>query len=174
MKTVIFAATAAASIALAAPAFAQDSNFSGFHAEALAGYDAVKTNSNGLGTPDGLLYGLGLGYDLQAGGVVFGVEGEIADSTASRGAVDAARDLYAGARVGVPVGPQMLAYAKAGYANGRVNTPTFRRNGDGFRVGGGLEYKLGGNLFLKAEYRYTNYEQDVERHQVVGGLGVRF
>ncbi len=174
MKTVIFAAAAAASLALAAPAFAQADNFSGFRAEALAGYDAVKTNSNGLGTPDGLLYGLGLGYDLRAGGAVVGLEGEIADSTASRGAIDAARDIYVGARVGLPLGPQMLAYAKAGYANGRVNTPAFRQNGDGFRLGGGLEYALGGNLFVKAEYRYTNYEQDVERHQLVGGLGVRF
>ena len=95
MKTVIFAATAAACI-LATPAMAQDDTpFSGPRAEALTGYDKVNTNSNGLGSPDGVIYGIGLGYDLRAGNAVVGVEAELADSTASRnvtgGDVDAAR-----------------------------------------------------------------------------------
>lgn len=179
MKTVIFAATAAASIALTAPAFAQDdTSFSGPRIEALTGYDAVKTNGNGLGTPDGVLYGVGLGYDLRAGNAVIGLETELMDSTASRdvvgGDVDAARDIYVGGRVGTLIGPNALAYAKAGYTNARVNTPTFRENGDGIRVGGGLEYDFGNKIFAKAEYRYSNYEQDVERHQLVGGVGIRF
>jgi outer membrane immunogenic protein len=179
MKTVIFAATAAASVALAAPAFAQDgAPFSGPRIEALTGYDAVKTNGNGLGTPDGVLYGVGIGYDLRAGGAVVGLEAELMDSTASvdvvGGDIDAARDIYVGARIGAPIGQNLLAYAKAGYSNARINTPTFRENGDGFRVGGGLEYNLGNNLFAKAEYRYSNYEADVERHQLVGGVGIRF
>ena len=178
MKTVIFAATAAACI-LATPAMAQDDTpFSGPRAEALTGYDKVNTNSNGLGSPDGVIYGIGLGYDLRAGNAVVGVEAELADSTASRnvtgGDVDAARDIYIGARVGVPIGTNLLAYAKAGYTNARVNTPTFRENGDGLRVGGGLEYDLGNKLFVKAEYRYSNYEQDIERHQAVAGLDIRF
>jgi outer membrane immunogenic protein len=33
---------------------------------------------------------------------------------------------------------------------------------------------LGTNSFAKAEYRYSNYEQGVERHQVMGGFGFRF
>ncbi|MBO9574455.1 MAG: porin family protein [Sphingobium sp.] len=178
MKTVIFAAMAAACV-LSTPALAQeDATFSGPRVEALAGYDSVKTNSNGLGSPGGFLYGVGLGYDLRAGGAVIGAEAELSDSTASRavvgGDVDAARDIYIGGRIGVPVGTNLLAYAKAGYTNARVNTPTFRENGDGVRVGGGLEYDLGNKLYVKAEYRYSNYEQDIERHQVVGGVGVRF
>lgn len=47
-------------------------------------------------------------------------------------------------------------------------------NGDDIRVGAGLEYKPGGNMFLKGEYRYSNYEGDVERHQIIGGLSLRF
>jgi len=39
-------------------------------------------------------------------------------------------------------------------------------------VGG--EYGLTRNTFLKAEYRYSNYEQGFSRNQVVGGFGVRF
>lgn len=178
MKTVIFAAMTAACV-LATPAFAQDDTpFSGPRVEALTGYDSVHTNSNGLGKPDGVLYGAGIGYDLRAGNAVVGVEAELLDSTASRavtgGDVDAARDIYIGGRVGVPVSTNLLAYAKAGYTNARINTPTFRENGDGWRVGGGLEYDLGNKLFVKAEYRYSNYEQDVERHQAVAGVGVRF
>jgi len=178
MKTVIFAAVAATLLSTA-PAFAQDADsFVGPHAEVIAGYDAVKTNSNGFGTPDGFLYGFALGYDLRAGGAVLGLEAELADSTAKRnfvgGAIETDRDIYVGARAGVPLGDVALAYVKAGYTNARIEAAGIGDNGDGIRLGAGLEYKLGGNVFLKGEYRYSNYEGDVERHQVVGGLGLRF
>lgn len=178
MKTVFFAAVAAA--AIATPAFAQDAApFAGARAELLTGYDKLDTNGSGLGNPDGLLYGIGLGYDFAAGGVVLGVEAEAADSTAKVDVlgtdVDAARDLYVGARAGFAVGAQSLVYLKAGYTNARIETEGFGGdNGDGVRVGAGVEYKLGGKLFLKGEYRYSNYEGDVERHQMVAGLGMRF
>lgn len=180
MKTVIFAALAAATALSAAPAFAQEAApFTGARAEALVGYDKLDTNGNGLGSPDGLLYGVALGYDMQMGGAVLGIEGEVTDSTAKRTFlgtdIDAARDLYIGARAGFAIGDMALAYAKAGYTNARIETQGFGgENGDGVRVGAGLEYKLGGQLFLKGEYRYSNYEGDVERHQFVTGLGVRF
>ena len=178
MKTVIFAAIAAA--AVSAPAFAQDAApFTGPRAEVLVGYDKLDTNGSGLGNPDGLLYGVGLGYDIQSGNAVFGIEGEVSDSTTNVNFagvdVDAARDLYIGARAGFLVSPVALAYVKAGYTNARVETDGFGgENGDGVRLGAGLEYKLGGQLFLKGEYRYSNYEADLERHQIVGGLGIRF
>src|SRR3546814_19208584 len=58
---------------------------------------------------DGLLYGLGIGYDIAVGGAVLGVEAELTDSTAKSdrhsyvddfgfGRVDAGRDIYVGAR----------------------------------------------------------------------------
>lgn len=178
MKTVIFAAIAAA--AVSAPAFAQDAApFTGPRAELLAGYDSLKTNSNGLGSPDGFLYGFGLGYDIQAGGAVAGVEAEISDSTTKRDigvtSINTDRDLYVGARVGFVIGDRALAYAKAGYTNARLETQGVGgENLDGYRVGAGLEYKLGGNLYAKGEYRYSDYEADIERHQVMGGVGLRF
>lgn len=178
MKTVIFAAMTAA-LALSAPAFAQDgSTFVGPRAEAIVGYDAVKTNGNGAGTPDGLLYGVGLGYDFNLGSLVAGVEAEIADSTTKRTlgnvTVETDRDIYVGGRIGAPIGDMALLYAKAGYTNARIETAGFGDNGDGVRVGAGIEYKLASNLYVKGEYRYSNYQDDVERHQVVGGLGLRF
>ena len=179
MKTVIFAATAAALATLTAPAFAQNEpTFSGPRVEALAGYDSVHTNSNGLGKPDGVLYGAGVGYDIRRGNAVFGLDAELTDSTASvnttAGSIDATRDIYVGGRAGLVIGTKTLAYVKAGYSNARIEGAGFNNNGDGLRVGAGLEYDFGNKLFAKAEYRYTNYEQDVERHQLLGGVGIRF
>jgi outer membrane immunogenic protein len=45
---------------------------------------------------------------------------------------------------------------------------------DGLRVGAGVEQAIGRNAFVKAEYRYSNYEQGYSRHQAVGGFGFRF
>ena len=176
MKTVILAAAIAASVAV--PAYAQDSKeFNGPHAEIITGYDTVK--GTGAGSPDGLLYGLNLGYDLQMGGVVLGLEGEVADSTANANLggtkIDAARDLYVGGRIGTPITSNTLAYVKAGYTNARIEAKGFGgTNGDGVRVGAGLEHKLNDRFTIKGEYRYSNYEAGVERHQLVAGLGVRF
>jgi outer membrane immunogenic protein len=94
------------------------------------------------------------------------------------------RDIYVGARVGTTVGANTLLYAKAGYTNARVRTTydgpgtaldfDVGENLDGFRVGAGAEFALGPNSFLKTEYRYSNYEQDFAKHQVVAGFGFRF
>ena len=192
MKKIFLAALAAS--ALATPALAQDAApFTGPRIEGLIGYDHLKGNGGGR---DGLAYGVGAGYDFQLGGLVAGVEGEFMDSntdgcktafvtTTDRICVTAKRDLYAGARVGAAVTPSTLLYAKAGYTNARVgvnytdtatpaNNFVARDNLDGVRVGAGVEQKFGPNLYAKAEYRYSNYEQGVSRHQVVGGIGFRF
>jgi outer membrane immunogenic protein len=42
------------------------------------------------------------------------------------------------------------------------------------RVGGGIEHALRPNSFVKAQYRYSSYERDVEEHRVIGGFGFRF
>ena len=181
--------------AFVTPAFAQDSApFSGLRVEGLVGYDTTDVEGE---NSDGVVYGAQIGYDFNAGGAVVGIEGEVTDSTVDEcvGDVDvtgdqlcvgAGRDLYVGGRVGVPVSPRVLAYGKAGYTNGRVNldyedgtagtTLDFEEgeNLDGVRVGGGLEFALGPNSYAKTEYRYSNYEQGFDRHQVVAGFGFRF
>jgi outer membrane immunogenic protein len=194
MRTLLVVASLAA-VSIAAPALAQDSGrapFTGFKVEGLAGWDHPRVPGDHA---NGVTYGVGAGYDYQTGGVVLGIEGEASDSTTKRCVggfaiagdnlcASAGRDLYVGGRVGAAVAPNTLLYAKAGYTNGRINTdyttPTgvgaFRdhRNLNGFRVGGGIEQSLGGNAYVKAEYRYSNYEQNVDRHQVVAGVGFRF
>lgn len=193
MRKYLFAACAAAT--LATPAFAQDSNeLSGFRVEGLVGYDRPSVEDEHAG---GVLYGLGIGYDVQSGGAVFGIEGEATDSTSDERRsgflvtgdelrVRAGRDLYVGGRVGAAVGTSTLVYVKAGYTNARFRVDyedgtagtvadfTDRTNLDGVRAGVGAQFGLGSNAYLRTEYRYSNYEDGVDRHQVVGGFGFRF
>ncbi|MBC9033656.1 porin family protein [Sphingomonas sp. JC676] len=176
----ILATAALALTAAATPAFAQDEAkpFQGPRAEIVGGWDRVETNNAGA---SGFTYGGALGYDLQRGKAVFGVEGEVTGSTAKETdagvTVKAGRDLYAGVRAGYVVIPNTLLYVKGGYTNARVigETANVRAadNLDGFRLGAGVERQFG-RFYGKVEYRYSNYSQDVERHQVLAGLGVRF
>ena len=179
----------------ATPAMAQESApFSGVRVEGIVGYDTTDVEDE---NSDGITYGAQVGYDIQSGNAVFGIEGEASDSTVDECVndvdvvgdelcVQAGRDLYVGGRVGAVVGSNVLLYGKAGYSNARValdyedgtagTALDFEEgeNLDGVRVGGGAEIALGPNAYAKAEYRYSNYEQGFDRHQVVGGIGFRF
>lgn len=219
MKKVLFLAAAGTMVAIASPAMAQDSDsFTGFRLEGLVGYDSVRPgsdvdidNADDIDQSiDDVTYGVGVGYDMNMGGVVLGVEGEYMESQAKTeydtagftefgvANIDAGRDLYAGVRVGVPLGERALVYAKGGYTNARLNVLATDNttdtdtdiNLDGWRAGAGAEFALTDNFFIKAEYRYSNYGEgeieapsglesdrfdvDLDRHQVVGGVGVRF
>lgn len=183
-------------VAVATPALAQDGAplpFNGPHVEVITGVDRAKVPGD---SRTGLVYGIAGGYDVQTnGGALFGIEAEAADSTAKgcdsgvlvagdTACLKAKRDLYAGGRAGFVTG-NTLIYGKVGYTNARLGTSyedgtaataaDFSRstNLDGVRVGGGLETNVG-NFLLKAEYRYSNYEQGVSRHQGIVGVGVRF
>ena len=190
MRSTMIALLAAAG--LATPALAQETApFTGAHVEGLLGWDRVQAEAD---HDDAVDYGIAGGYDLQRGGLVLGIEGELADSNAKscdgtktaadpRYCAKAARDLYVGGRVGTVVGGNTLLYAKAGYTNARfkateddgtTETTLFRKDLDGVRVGAGAEYAIGPNSYLKAEYRYSNYEKGISRNQLVGGFGFRF
>lgn len=180
---------------IATPAFAQDApTFQGPRVEGVIGYDTTDVEGeNG----DGITYGIGVGYDFQRGNAVFGIEAEATDSTIDEcvGAVtvatdelcaEAGRDFYVGGRIGAAVTPRVLLYGKLGYTNARVRldyedgtaatAPDFSigENLDGVRAGAGVEFALNSNAYLRTEYRYSNYEQGFDRHQLVGGLGFRF
>ena len=222
MKKTAALLVAGSILATAAPAMAQSSDedtFTGFRAEVLGGYDVSQAGSStdddaeadNDQSIDGFNYGVGLGYDYDAGGVVLGVEGEYSGSTAKTefdeddfegfgiGNVEAGRDLYVGARAGVKANDDLLIYAKGGYSNMRYNmrsndgTTEFRADleADGYRLGAGVEYALSDNMYTKLEYRYSNYgdatikfegdtpdvevgDIDLDRHQVMAGVGMRF
>ncbi|MFY9351821.1 outer membrane protein [Sphingobium sp.] len=170
---------------VAAPALAQDVNstFTGPRVEAILGYDHVGAgsdfdNDNGRDDQsiDGLLYGVGVGYDVNLGSAVVGVEGEFTDSTAKSdrfdptdqfgfGRVSQGRDFYVGARAGILANPATLVYVKGGYTNSKLNVLAGNTNEttdtsfklDGWRIGGGVERAINANTFAKVEYRYSNY-----------------
>jgi outer membrane immunogenic protein len=159
---------------------------------------------------NGVSYGVGAGFDFAMGGVVLGVEGEWMESEAGTSYdldddvglgitnLETGRDLYVGGRVGFLVGQNAMIYAKGGYTNAKYNilasdgtTDTdanFKL--DGWRAGAGVEVAVTNNVFVKAEYRYSNYTDgeveapsgvesdnfgvDVDRHQGVVGVGLRF
>lgn len=178
-RNLYLAATAAAAFAFASPALAQDASSAnpapaGFRIEAVLGYDRV--GIEGI-HGDGFLYGIGAGYDLSLGGPVsVGVDGEISDSTAKKFGIESSRDLYAGGRVNVAVGPRANFYVKGGYTNARftLEEDDFSAKVDGFRIGAGGQYMIAGNTYVGAEYRYSNYESGVDRNQVAATIGTRF
>ncbi|HWT13304.1 MAG TPA: porin family protein [Allosphingosinicella sp.] len=182
--------------AAATPATAQEATpFSGLRVEGVVGYDRADVEDE---DSDGITYGAGVGYDMQSrGGAVFGVEAEATDSTVDECVADVevtgdelcaelGRDLYVGGRVGAAVSPNVLVYGKAGYTNARARLDyedgtagtaldvDEGRNLDGIRAGAGVEFALGPNSYAKTEYRYSNYEDGFDRHQVVAGFGFRF
>ena len=194
MRKILLAAMLAGTVAT--PALAQNAApFTGPRVEGIIGYDRAGTEE--IEKSDGVNYGAGIGYDFQMGGLVTGVEAEITDSTVDECAegvnltgdklcAQVGRDIYVGGRVGSLVGPNTLFYGKAGYTNARLQTEyedgidgdagdiETGDNLDGVRLGAGLEHAIGPNSFVKAEYRYSNYEQGFEKHQGVIGFGFRF
>jgi outer membrane immunogenic protein len=169
----MFAASAAA-IAFASPAMAQSAAApAGFRVEALVGYDRPGTDGF---HESGVLFGIGAGYDIALGNAVsLGVDAEASDSTAKKDGVSTGRDLYAGGRINFAVSPKANLYIKGGYTNGRLKESGFGgTNLDGVRVGAGGQMLVSGKAYVGAEYRYSNYELGVDRHQVALTLGTRF
>lgn len=173
----ILVATALALTAAAAtPAFAQDTSagtFNGPRVEAEGGWDHA--GSDGYGR-SGFVYGGAIGYDKQMSQIVIGADAEITGSTVKdrQTGLEAGRDLYVGGRAGFVLGNSTLLYGKVGYTNARLTDGDFGRDADGYRLGAGIE-KSYGRYFGKIEYRYSRYEHyDLNRDQVVAGVGVRF
>jgi outer membrane immunogenic protein len=168
MKTVIFAAIAAACVS--APAFAQDgAPFTGPRAGIIAGYDKYAGE-------EGVSYGVSAGYDVAlASQIVGGVDVALSDSTVDGAGLDASRDLSASLRLGYVVTPRVLAFGKVGYASSRLEIDGDGAAFEGVRYGGGLEFALTPNTYISAEYQRSEYEQNLGgRDAGVVGIGFRF
>ena len=183
MKKILFATAASAAFLAATPALAQDAAqaASGPRVEAVIGYDRVRFDGEKDG---GALFGVGAGYDFAVGtGVSLGIDAEATESTQEIGDEDfaqvkAGRDLYAGGRATFAVSPVANLYLKAGYTNARFKATdgedSYAENADGFRLGAGGQYGIGGKAYVGGEYRYSNYEAGLTRHQVALTVGTRF
>ncbi len=201
-KTALIAALFAG--AMATPAMAQDdegmASPGNFHITGIVGYDAPEGD---VDDTSGIVYGVSAGYDFNIGrnGVLFaGPEVELTSSSTDECAtginrpgdelcLDAGRDIYLGGRLGMRFGSegQHKAYIGGGYTNanfgvrydanlaGSTGDFTADDDVDGFRLKAGGEFGLGSNAFVRAEYRYSRYDDaDLDRHQLVGGIGIRF
>ncbi len=172
---------------------------------------------SGSESDSAISYGIELGYDVDLGSnVVLGAYAGLDFSDAGQCSevvgddlvcADTGRNFTIGVRAGVPLGDTALLYAKGGYSNGRLEasydedltdnddaTPgavaQVEENFDGYHVGGGVEFALGGGLYAKAEYLYTDYGSrsflldeiasdptlriGSNRHQATVGVGIRF
>jgi outer membrane immunogenic protein len=183
-KIVLLCASAAAVAAFATPASAAVK--SGGRIEAITGYDRVSIDAGGGANVDasGVTFGIGAGYDFAAGEkVLIGLDVEATEATTDldptpTDRVSAKRDLYAGGRLTTALSDKVNLYFKAGYTNARLKGTTGgvsqSTNLDGVRGGIGLQFALGEKAYVSGEYRYSNYQSDVTRHQGVLALGVRF
>jgi outer membrane immunogenic protein len=187
VKKYVFVLVASASALAATPASAE-----GFRAEIHGGWDHATANDDG---ESGLVYGIGLGYDHPVGerltvGLDLSADLSSVEECQTgvvlpndRACLDAGRDLAAALRLGYKVGDRGTVYALAGYTNARFRfdytTPAGVRtrdgaNLDGLRLGAGYQHAIGDKTYGKVEYRYSNYENDVSRHQVLLGVGLNF
>jgi len=182
MKKFVTASAAAALFAVPAAANAQA------FVQAETGLDVISVQGE---SDEGLSYGVTAGYDMPlSGGMFVGVQGTVADSTTKecvtagteRACIKTGRDLSALVRLGTTVGEKSKLYVLGGYTNARIRatytdgTDRFSEgaNGDGFRLGAGAQYDLSEQLFVKTEYRYSNYESDFSRHNALIALGAKF
>ena len=202
MKTLILAGTAGiASLGFASPAAAQLFAPSGPRIELQAGLDRASDTADFGAEYDaeGGYVALAGGYDIGLGVVALGIDVEagqsgIEDSVVfedSNGVIydsvlKNTSDLYLGARLTVPVATLGDVYIKGGITHLTSELDTLIDDGDtvtreiieneetGFRVGAGGRYYLGRNLYLGGEYRYAQYDSDIQKHQILGLLGLKF
>ncbi len=200
----------------ATPAFAQSaaSEFSGPRIEARVGVDVVELDLDARDGADafeseesesGLAYGLEAGYDVAVSDRVIvggyaGIDFSDIEYVATVGnetaGVEAGRNITLGARLGYAVSGAGLLYVKGGYTNagvsafydgpGTINDFADDDTADGFHLGAGGELRINRNVYLKAEYVYTNlgrfdseddgveFNSQLDRHQVLAGIGFRF
>jgi len=170
----------------------------GGRVEAMVGWDKHDVDTDGADLPagtdlgaDGVVFGIGLGYDFAVGPAVsVGIDLEASENTAEfeltdgtdRVELDYKRDLYVGGRVSFSLSENANVYVKGGYTNARIafNTTVaapitdLSGNLDGWRAGAGVQFTLGKSLYVGGEYRYSNYDGPFSRNQVVGTVGFRF
>lgn len=129
--------------------------------------------TNGLGNAGGFIGGGTVGYQMQFGQFVAGLEGElnytgIGDSfAASNPLTGDARLTYLGmvtGRLGFTPFDRFLVYGKGGYAFGGAEVSIDGVGSDtnfhnGWTLGAGLEYAITQNLTTKIEYNYIDLQR---------------
>lgn len=200
MKSFVIAAILATA---AIPATASAEDFLGGRIGVVGGWDGVDVDVDDVGgltnlggSHDDVTFGLLTGYHFPLGdSAIWGVGTSTMFSNNSKkfdlpgvpGAnntlkVEAGRDLEVHLKAGVIASDWALLYAKVGYANAKVkakaviNGVTYKESdtGSGLRLGVGAEISLNDSFSLMAEYRYTDYSNNLKRNQIVAGVAYKF
>ena len=219
MKKLTFAAASIAALA-SAPAFAADlgrpitkapamvaapvySGWTGFYIGGQVGYQYgyfretdfftgtdLATGFTQRFNPDGIVGGGHIGFNLQTGAFVWGIEGDI-EGSGVRGTLN-----YGGGlgvrfdqrwqssirgRLGFTVGNTAMIYATGGAAFSDLrytyftNTATelFTGNQTGYTVGAGIEWMFAPAWSARVEYRYTDFGRFNDQLTIIGGPGNR-
>jgi outer membrane immunogenic protein len=177
-----------AALAASSPVYAQNVSV-----EVQTGYD-VPTFDGTAGAVPGVSYGATLAVEMPIDeSIFFGAEVSVDKSTSDEcsGAatavsplvcVSTGRDFGAGVRFGADIGENSSFYAMAGYTNLRVGVVADDGTGpasaganlDGIKLGLGFRQWFGKRAYGKVEYRYSNYEGGLDRHQGLVGIGYQF
>lgn len=137
---------------------------------------------NGLGG-EGIFGTVQVGYDRQygrfVGGVFFDYDFTNISSDVRVGSYKATFDLNdewsIGGRGGYLVNSETLVYGLVAYTQANFSVPAGLTGDtrDGYTLGAGLETRLGGNWFLKGEYRYTQLSEETLFNQRIYGWNVK-
>lgn len=150
-----------------------------------AGYDVALDSSGDI------MFGILAGFDLSTAKHCLEVFGN------DRACLKAGREWEVGGRLSARVAESSLVYLKASYVSARLKTTyedfdnliddlSGHEDENGVRFAGGFETAISDRAYAKIEYRYTqfsasvvanddvNQRTDLTRHQVVGGVGMRF
>lgn len=153
-------------------------NWTGFYAGINGGYGFGKSDWTGTGvsagtSPKGALFGGTLGYNLQTGSMVWGLEGDIDYSWMKGSAVgtgacagvgcETRNDWFGTARgrIGYAGWDRWLPYFTGGAAFGNVKASTAAGVSEdktrfGWTIGAGIEYAIMTNWTTKIEYLYAD------------------
>lgn len=200
---VIGAVVAAAFLTQAATAQDFTASFRGFRAEGNVGGDRFQSQGR---HKDKFGYGGTIGFDGLIGDhIVIGPEAsfwrankwsENCTGGVNGGSVcqKSFQEYGAAIRAGFLVTPQLLVFAKGGYAsneqrkrfdatsnlfyvNGQIVGPetSYYNHGrtDGYQVGGGVEYSLTDMFYIDGQYVYSNYADHTARQRALFGIGLR-
>lgn len=179
----------------------------GLRIEAMVGYDRLEGNYFEDNTKyydgyDGIGYGGEIGYDFAVSRkVLLGAYAGIGTSTQKQCdpilggdqlCQKAGTAQYAGVRVGFPMGVRSQLYLRGGYSNAKLKLDydapgtefdfATNENYNGYHIGAGAEFSVGGGAYLKGDVAATQYMTketlydgvNFMRVQARVGIGVRF
>ena len=188
MKKFFLLAAPVVAASLATPAAAQPS---GARIEGIVGYDRVKIDPDGAGAAardsiQGVLYGVGVGYDFPLGpSLGVGADVEYTDTSTDRNLPTSTftvrRDIFVGGRLTAAVSNSFNVYGRLGYTSMQTRLRpdattalTVSDTHGGVRGALGVQFVDESRSFYGVELRYSDYGNDVSRRQAAVVIGTRF